>query len=484
MTQQATGDGRPAAARRRKIWHIRCWRERYEPQDSKRRGAKSPLQYVKDYVRGDNKVIDRQQLDQERRAMVKAGGRDLLLLWAELKRAAADRSWFRGYFLDHAGRPATVRQIAEMLPAELEYTPDQVRRGLKALARAEIGVVERVPADQVSDGQYVDGEIEDPETGAVKAGRVWESVGLGDIYGAAAGNGRGAAEIGGNARKKTAKFRDGSREHEREREREQKREHPDPGGSGYEQEQKTAGSDYTDAEGATGGAGARTRTGGPATATRTATEEPADGDANASGDGDGKAGGRPDTNTPATATRPSEGAGGRGGIERSPPPVCSESPGRGGPARPGPLAELLKRMPMEKIAMQPSIMGQAIYMALGLRKTSVREINSEKAAIAALWNEVLAALDLPDVASERIVQFAAKRVSKARHLAATPAEGLGPMKMEDGRGHPIGEIEAAEKARARIWMADTRKQAAKLAETLAAGVGGRNAAETGAAGGK
>ena len=136
--------------RQQKVWHVKQWRERFEPDDTRRRGRRTPLQYAKLHVAGDSRVIDRQQVEQEKRAIVRKGGPELWAIWTWLIMAAADRREFRGYFLTHTNKPANARQIAELIGMDL-VGDGQVKKALEALSGPEIDLIEQVAADGVWD---------------------------------------------------------------------------------------------------------------------------------------------------------------------------------------------------------------------------------------------------------------------------------------------------------------------------------------------
>jgi len=138
-----------AAKKSKKVWRIRYWRDRFEPDDSKRKGRRTPLQYVKWPIRGDNISADRQTLEAERRAILQRGDFDLLGIYATLLQIAGDRREFRGCFLDHRYRPASPRKIAEMIGYGMDAK--RIEKALKNLASPTIGLVEQVDMEDIFD---------------------------------------------------------------------------------------------------------------------------------------------------------------------------------------------------------------------------------------------------------------------------------------------------------------------------------------------
>jgi len=412
----------------RKVWHIVQWKELYEPDDAKRKGSRTPLQYVKAWVRGDNVNIDRQKIDGLRRALVAAGGRDLAILWEWLKAAAADRSHFRGYLLSAvADRAATYKEIAVMIGPDL-VQPAEISKAMKQLAR--LGLVEQVELIEVFEvlkddkgnpyEAYLTSKQED--TGGDEPRRNQAEFG-GIIPPNSGAVARTRGNTNANANPLPASAGSGNREHE------------------HEQKTRTP---YGDPPGVLTDAG-RTNADG---------QRPTDPQNQRNGQRATGPQRQRDTNGAPTEADP----GGTGGSGRSVPPVRPDA--QGGRRPPPPETPDGRGGPIDVEPRPPdaATFAKAIFQLLGWRGDDLkaRGRNNEKAVFRNCWIEYVEQADRLGLEPEAICEFADRRCRKARHLESIDLD----VRTADADKH--GRRIAVLKARSRIWTAETRKLIERL----------------------
>ena len=96
--------------------------------------------YFKVYINSRPSVgIHRGDIEAKKRAVLRAGGASLYGMYLLLCGYAGDRTFMRGYLVDHRGRPAAPKTIAETIGV----TPAEVSWALRVLRRPEIGRVVR-----------------------------------------------------------------------------------------------------------------------------------------------------------------------------------------------------------------------------------------------------------------------------------------------------------------------------------------------------
>ena len=115
------------------VYRVRNW-AMYEPDMDKIRNRRSPLKYFRRFV-ADSAEMDRAEFEQIQRAVFKAGGLALWGMYDLLMGAAADRTYARGYFLTADYRPATVKEIAEILGGDQWFPWRAVQAALRKLGR-------------------------------------------------------------------------------------------------------------------------------------------------------------------------------------------------------------------------------------------------------------------------------------------------------------------------------------------------------------
>ena len=128
------------------VWHVTGWKIWFEPDDAKRKCSRSALQYVKYWVDG-NADLDKSMIDQIKSDLFHAGSHKLVAIWQWLQAAAADKSHFRGYFLNlRTGRPALNAEIAYSIGLHL-ISPADVKWAIELLS--ELDLVERIDLNDV-----------------------------------------------------------------------------------------------------------------------------------------------------------------------------------------------------------------------------------------------------------------------------------------------------------------------------------------------
>jgi len=419
------------------VWYICRWREMYEPDDARRKGSRTALQFVKQWVRGDNETICRQEIEATRRAILRAGGRDLWALWSWIKIAAADHRHFRGYLLDvRRTRAATCREVAEQIGIDLT-DHKEVSVALKKLQR--LGLVEKVEPEEVFDWRVFKQDdksvLQKVKMMKVDGRRnLTESDGIIPPNSADVTRPRAYANGNGNGNPPPDVAGGGQRVIEPERKREQERNGDPP----PEPAETNANANATATVDANGIVEIEM---GP----ETEHDDPPGGE------------------RPPPETRPRDRAGTEG-QEQSRPPSCPDNEDvRGRPPPP----EIAGVTTVPQAIWDAEEYGRQIFTRLRFPpRLAVRERLSQVAAIASKWAEWLDALRRAGLGDDDIVDFAERRISKACHLAK---QDLDTDRADEAMGgHPY----ALACARARIWMADLGVQAAKW--LLTTGHGGRN----------
>jgi len=133
---------KPTRRRPPTAWRIVGW-EKYEPEPSSRVGyEQTPPAYVREWINADGSHLrrtTRMEIDQERHAILAAGGPALYGIFRLLVGYAADRGCLRGWLLDYRGRPASPKTIAR----ELGLSAHELRHAMRLLASPTLGLLAR-----------------------------------------------------------------------------------------------------------------------------------------------------------------------------------------------------------------------------------------------------------------------------------------------------------------------------------------------------
>ncbi len=533
---------------RKKYWTICDWRKLYEPDDSKRRGHRSPLPYTKLYVMGDNKSMDSQGVRAERDAILDSGGFKLWTIWHLLKIAAASKSFFRGIFMDRRHRPASIREICRQI-GSTHVTEEDVKKVLSDLQ--SLRLMEQVDISEVYDTWV--------ENANDKTNAKWVVCWLSDDYEQIKGKTREAAILahkkemrqatcsaippdagtcthpsapvtGTRTRTRTGTSTENGSTGNRNKNKNENRNGnpasaaasanlPDASASGSgtdnanghstgnpDEDPNGPGNDDPAAAGASAdpaggeppgmetanldgdpnghGDGEQEPATEPATATRTTD---ADDNTDAAGSLETPASSATDpADADAPATRPQDPAAPEGRGEDPLPPGCGVAgdddgadPPPGDPAEADPgdgdgQGQHARGDP-SRFAQQPAIVndpvavGCLVYSLIGHNSGKARngrDRHSEEMAFANRWEDALAAMNTAQLSDEEVAVFAANRLRAAQALARQ--RSFGDQVAEKGNWadyqvdpeQPNAKERVNQTARARIWMAETKRMTA------------------------
>ncbi len=146
MAKKAKNKTRRGTDAKRFVYRIRHFARLYEPDPKYGRDAKGyGMLYVRLWINTSHDgAVTRQQVEGQRRAIVKEGGHSLLGMAVQLLVTAADLpavpGGFRGYLINHLRQPAGEGEIAEMLGLSVART----RWALRALMQPRIAFLEKI----------------------------------------------------------------------------------------------------------------------------------------------------------------------------------------------------------------------------------------------------------------------------------------------------------------------------------------------------
>jgi hypothetical protein len=423
------------------VWQVKDWKMLYEPDDAKRKGSRSPLQYIKFWVDG-SKDIDRQRIEGIKRALMEAGGFKLTTIWQWMLSTVAERSHFRGYFLSAmAARPATAREIAVMIGVDL-VTAEDVQWAIGHLH--QLGLIERINLSQVFETLNNDG--------------IMNSVYLvsGEVV-------TGPAEKSGNFPQNSGAVTRTGTKQEPEQEQEQEPTALASSGNCETRTQTKTRTESRQLTSKTGGGDGNYNPTGPDSnenvKQRTRHRDNPNDNDGPDGPNDNKTAHRGNGTPPATAPVETDGESPPcppvrpdGGGEGNPPPAGHQGPTER-PQPPG-GGDTFRPPNAEAFAM-------IIFEALGWSggDMKVRNRNNEKASYKNKWMAYIAEADRLSLSDEDICDFAQRRYRKAKQLASTEVN----LRQDDLKKWT--RREATVKARARIWMAEFEKLLVKLRDT-------------------
>lgn len=134
---------------------------RHEPEPEYCRGLLRPP-FIRHFV-NDHKVpgevpVERSDVDHEIGKIGDQGGADLYGVYLLLLIYAGDRSYLRGYLLNPDDQPARADEIACRI---LIVPPSKIKRAVRDLEK--IGLIERVPLDEVREEIRLATAEEEPE---------------------------------------------------------------------------------------------------------------------------------------------------------------------------------------------------------------------------------------------------------------------------------------------------------------------------------
>ena len=146
MAKRTKNKTRRGTDAKRFVYRIRHFARLYEPDARYGLGGKGyGMLYVRLWINTSHDgAVTRQQVEGQRRAIVKEGGHSLLGMAVQLLVTAADLpavpGGFRGYLINHLRQPAGEGEIAEMLGLSVART----RWALRALMQPRIAFLEKI----------------------------------------------------------------------------------------------------------------------------------------------------------------------------------------------------------------------------------------------------------------------------------------------------------------------------------------------------